>query len=71
MTKTTQKLPVTLGEQFARLAQTPAAFYTLLQVDVHHSQSQTAQLPHLWKTLIMQAFSEFLLQNLPDVFILS
>lgn len=50
MTNTTQKLPVTLGEQFAWLAQTPAAFYTLLQVDVHHGQSQTAQLPHLWNT---------------------
>lgn len=42
-----------------------------LQVDVHHSQSQTVQLPHLWNTLIIQAFRELLLQNLPDVFILS
>lgn len=71
MTNTTQKLPATLGEQFAWLAQTPAAFYALLQVNVHHGQSQTAQLPHLWNTLSMQAFSEFLLQNPRDAFMLS
>lgn len=43
---------------------------TLMQADVHQSQSKTSQHPHLWNTLIAWSSRQFFLQCLPGVFIL-
>lgn len=59
------KLPETLVDQ---MAQSPAAFYTLLQLDVH--QSQTSQLPHFWNALVLWASRQFFQKYQPGVLIL-
>lgn len=56
--------------QFVQLAQSSAAFYTVLQADVHQSQLQTPQLPRLWNVLITCASRQLHLQCSPGVFYL-
>lgn len=50
--------------------QSPAAFCTLLQVDVHQSQSQTSQLHHFWNALLMWTSRQFFQKYQPGVLIL-
>lgn len=63
----TWKLPGTFLDW---MTQSLAEFYTLLQVDVHQSQSQTSQLPSFWNALIMWTFRQFLLKYPAGVLVL-